>query len=108
MTWQRCYYCNNPADSYCEDCGKNTCDKHASRDKHPCDDSVKGCHSIWKERNNEMKKPETLIRADSKMCYKCGKEKAHRWISVDPDIRPIAYCINCLREFENKLMEILK
>lgn len=44
----RCYYCNEPADTYCEDCGKSTCDKHASRDKHPCDDSVPGCHSIWK------------------------------------------------------------
>lgn len=53
-------------------------------------------------------KPETMIRADSRMCYKCGKEKAHRWISVDPDIRPIAYCVNCLMEFENKLRGILK
>ena len=44
-----CYYCKNKSTSICEDCGKPVCNKHCDRDKHPCNDSVKGCHSIWKE-----------------------------------------------------------
>lgn len=37
----------------CEDCGKWLCKKHCNRDKHDCDDSVKGCHGIW--RDNGMR-----------------------------------------------------
>ena len=33
----------------CEDCGKLFCHSHINRNKHKCDDSVKGCHSIWKD-----------------------------------------------------------
>ena len=42
--------CHAFASQYCEDCGKEFCHNHIDRDKHKCDDSVKGCHSIWKER----------------------------------------------------------
>jgi len=37
----------------CEDCGKGFCRHHISRDKHDCDDSVKGTHSIWKYKTKE-------------------------------------------------------
>jgi uncharacterized UBP type Zn finger protein len=43
-----CYYCKESSTSICEDCGKSTCDRHGDRGKHPCDDSIPGCHSIWK------------------------------------------------------------
>lgn len=42
--------CHNHATMYCEDCGKLFCRYHIDRDKHKCDDSIKGCHSIWKEK----------------------------------------------------------
>ena len=32
----------------CEDCGKLYCHNHINRDKHKCDDSVKGCHGTLK------------------------------------------------------------
>ena len=38
--------CHNYASQCCEDCGKWFCRKHIDRDKHKCDDSVKGCHSM--------------------------------------------------------------
>lgn len=41
--------CHNIATYYCEDCGKEFCSKHSSRNKHNCDDSIKGCHGIWTE-----------------------------------------------------------
>jgi len=45
--------CCNEADidRYCEDCGKKFCQIHADRDKHKCDDSIKGCHSMLYEKN---------------------------------------------------------
>jgi predicted nucleic acid binding AN1-type Zn finger protein len=36
--------CHNSATEFCEDCGKHFCHRHINRDKHECDDSVKGCH----------------------------------------------------------------
>lgn len=42
--------CLNLASQICEDCGKRFCHHHINRDKHKCDDSVKGAHSIWKEK----------------------------------------------------------
>ncbi len=40
--------CGRNSFDICEDCGKPVCFFHGGRDKHKCDDSVKGCHSIWK------------------------------------------------------------
>jgi hypothetical protein len=42
--------CAAYATHICEDCGKVFCHNHINRDKHFCDDSVKGVHSIWKEK----------------------------------------------------------
>jgi predicted nucleic acid binding AN1-type Zn finger protein len=44
-------YCRKRATEHCEDCGKVYCKKHDGRVEHACDDSVKGCHSIWKHAN---------------------------------------------------------
>jgi hypothetical protein len=44
--------CANYGTFHCEDCGKVFCRWHIDRVKHKCDDSVKGCHSIWKSRKN--------------------------------------------------------
>jgi hypothetical protein len=38
--------CHNIATEICEDCGKAFCHRHINRDKHKCDDSVKGCHGM--------------------------------------------------------------
>ena len=51
------YPCASPGclartDDVCEDCGKAYCMKHADRCRHSCDDSVPGCHSIWKGSHN--------------------------------------------------------
>jgi len=40
--------CHHFGLEYCEDCGKYYCHNHINRDKHNCDDSVKGCHGIWR------------------------------------------------------------
>lgn len=40
--------CHNYASQICEDCGKGLCHNHINRDKHKCDDSIKGVHGIWK------------------------------------------------------------
>ena len=40
--------CHAWASYVCEDCDKHFCHNHIDRSKHKCDDSVKGCHSIWK------------------------------------------------------------
>jgi hypothetical protein len=48
-----------------------------------------------------------MIYAKDKMCYKCGKKRASKWITVDPDIPPIAYCEDCLFKFEQRLMDVL-
>jgi hypothetical protein len=57
--------CHAYGSEHCEDCGKTYCHHHINRDKHKCDDSVKGTHSIWKESK--------AINTDH--CRKCGKEK---------------------------------
>lgn len=41
-----CYLCFKMTQTICEDCGKAVCNQHGSRDKHPCDDSVKGAHGM--------------------------------------------------------------
>ena len=37
--------CHNTGAWHCEDCSKMFCRHHINRDRHECDDSVKGCHS---------------------------------------------------------------
>lgn len=64
MTWKQCNgkiklakkyikegiedNCHAYASEFCEDCGKEFCHNHINRDKHKCDDSVKGCHGTLK------------------------------------------------------------
>ena len=42
-----CKICGAKATQYCEDCGRQLCDVHGDRDKHNCDDRIKGCHGVW-------------------------------------------------------------
>ena len=44
------YNCLNYASRFCEDCGKEFCHIHINRNNHECDDSIEGCHSIWKKK----------------------------------------------------------
>lgn len=48
------------------------------------------------------------IHAKDVNCYveRC-KEKAVKWLIVDPDIKPIAYCKKHLTEFKVKIKDIL-
>jgi len=48
--------CEKHSSDICEDCGKPVCYFHGDRDKHNCDDSVEGCHSICKHSTKFLKK----------------------------------------------------
>jgi len=44
--------CKKHSHDICEDCGNPVCFFHSGRKEHDCDDSVEGCHSIWKHSHN--------------------------------------------------------